>query len=62
MIESVSAGAALQIPPGKGIKISSNNDENKVKLDLNSQPESKIKVPAAGSAGPNKGLRIDIQA
>lgn len=62
MIESATAGAALQIPPGKGLKISSGGNENKSKLDLNSAPESKVKVQAPGSAGPGKGLKIDIQA
>lgn len=61
MIENVSAGAALQIPPGKGINLTSKADKG-AKLDLNSVPESKIKVPAPGSAGPGKGLKIDIQA
>lgn len=61
MVENVSAGAVLQIPPGKGLNVSSKADKNP-KLDLNSVPESKIKVPPVGSAGPGKGLKIDIQA
>lgn len=62
MIESVSAGAALQIPPGKGLKISSGGDENKSKLDISSAPESKVQIQSSGSAGPGKGLKLDIQA
>lgn len=61
MVESVSSGAALQIPPGKGIKISANNDD-KAKAGPISAPESKVKIQPAGSAGPGKGLKIDIQA
>ncbi len=62
MIESVSKSTTLQIPPGKGIKISAGGDENKSKLDLNSAPESKVKIQSPGSAGPGKGLKLDIQA
>lgn len=61
MIEGVSSGASIFFQPGNFARESSGGT-SKVKLDLNSVPESKVKVQAPGSAGPGKGLRIDIKA
>lgn len=61
MVDSVSSGAALQIPPGKGINLSTNNKDSKVKIDLESVPENKMKLRPLGTTGTGQGLKIDIK-
>jgi len=62
MVESSTAGATLQIPPSKGLKISSNENSNKVQLDVSAAPESKVQIQPISNAGSGKGLKLDIQA
>lgn len=60
MIESVSSGAAIQFQPGNFAREESGG-ASKVKLDLDSVPESKVKV-VAPAAGEGKGLLLDVRA
>ncbi|NVJ97850.1 MAG: hypothetical protein HWE25_06845 [Alphaproteobacteria bacterium] len=57
MIGSVSSGAALQLNTAGMAPHKSNGGG--AKLDLNSVPESKVKVSAPHTEG--KGLKIDIK-
>ena len=62
MVNAVSSGTALPIRPS-----SVNLDvtpQERPKLDIQTVPESKVRVAPApgGSAGQGKGLKIDISA
>jgi len=61
MVASVSSGANIQFQPGNYAKQASDG-ASKVKLDLNSVPESKVKLDISGNAGDGKGVKIDIKA
>ncbi|MFC3053595.1 hypothetical protein [Kordiimonas pumila] len=60
MIEATTP-TPLQIQPGQGLKIDTSK-ESKVKLDVNSIPESRFQLDIAVDPGKNKGLKIDIRA
>jgi len=61
MIDGISSGASTVFQPGNFAREASDG-ASKVKLDLNSVPESKVKVAGPATAGPNKGLLLDIKA
>jgi len=60
MIEGITAGASNIFQPGNFARESSGG-ASKVKLDLNSVPESKVKM-AGPAASQGKGLVLDIKA
>jgi len=58
MINSVSGSISSQT----NFASQSTGGTSKVKLDLNSVPESKVKIQTSSPAGEGKGVRIDIKA
>ncbi len=62
MAQSISIGATTQFQPGN-FALKSSGGTSKVKLDTNSVPDSKVKIETAPpSAGPSKGIKLDIKA
>ncbi len=61
MIDAISSGPNIPLRT-QSAKIEI--PERNAKLDLDSIPESKVRIqpPEAGSAGQGKGLKIDIKA
>jgi len=61
MVDSIGPSSALQFQPGNYAKQASSGG-SKVKLDVNSVPESKVNIDTSGSAEKSKGVKIDIKA
>jgi len=61
MTNGISGDSSVQFQAGNYASKSSAGT-SKVKLDLNSVPENKVKVTPPSAAGEGKGLRLDIKA
>lgn len=61
MIDSIAAGASNSAQSNNPLKETSERS-SKVKLDLESIPENKVKIDGPASAGKGKGLVLDLQA
>jgi len=60
MVNAVNSGAQVQFQPGNYARESSGGS-SKVKLDISSVPESKVKIQTSANVGSGKGLRLDIK-
>lgn len=61
MIESIAAGASNNAQLSSSLKQASGNT-SKMKLDMDSVPENKLKIDSPSDAGNGKGLVLDLQA
>jgi len=60
MVDSIGPSSALQFQPGNYARQSSGGS-SKVKLDVNSAPQSKVKIETSSGLGQSKGVKIDIK-